>query len=219
MMRHHAVTAILMAATFFSPATILPAVWAEAPEGFAPLFNGKDLTGWVGDTKGYAAENGMLVCNKGGRLFTEKEYSNFVLRFDFKLPPGGNNGLGIRSPLEGESAFAAMEIQILDDTAEKYKDLHDYQFHGSIYGVVPAKRGALKPVGEWNSQEVAAEGKHIKVTLNGTVIVDADLEEAAARGPMDGRNHEGLLRETGHIGFLGHGDRIEFRNIFIKELD
>ena len=126
--------------------------------------------------------------------------------------------MGIRAPLEGEAAWTAMEIQILDDGDERYKDIHDYQVHGSIYGVVPAKRGALKPVGEWNSQEVLAHGKHIKVTLNGTVIVDADLEAAAARGPLDGRDHSGLLREKGHIGFMGHGDRIEFRNILIREL-
>jgi hypothetical protein len=218
-MRRYPLLAILLAGIVSLHSVTPQTAWAETPEGFVPLFNGKDLTGWVGDTGGYKAEDALLVCNEGGHLFTEKEYSNFIVRFEFKLPPGGNNGLGIRAPLEGEAAFTAMEIQILDDSAEKYKEIHDYQYHGSIYGVVPAKRGALKPVGEWNSQEVAADGKHVKVTLNGTVIVDADLEEAAARGPLDGRDHSGLLREKGHIGFMGHGDRVEFKNIFIREMD
>ena len=189
--------------------------------GFVPLFNGKDLTGWTGNITGYVAENGRIVCypDRGsGNLYTAREYENFIYRFEFKLTPGANNGLGIRSPLEGDAAYVGMEIQILDNTADKYKDLHEYQYHGSIYGVVPAKRGYLRPVGEWNEEEVIADGTNIKVILNGTTIVDADIADAIENGTMDGKDHPGLKRAKGHIGFLGHGSRLEFRNIMIKEL-
>jgi HEAT repeat protein len=190
-------------------------------EGFVPLFNGADLTGWVGNTEGYGVEDNKIVVypDRGsGNLYTEREYTNFVLRFEFKLTPGANNGLGIRAPLKGDAAYAGMELQILDNSAEKYKDLKPYQFHGSIYGVVPAKRGHLSPVGEWNQQEVIANGRRITVKLNGVVIVDVDIDEASNPKTMDGRDHPGLKREKGHIGFLGHGSQVEFRNIRIKEL-
>ncbi len=183
---------------------------------FVNLFNGHDLTGWVGDTKGYIVEDGKIVCKPGGNLYTEKEYSDFTLRFEFKLTPGANNGLGIRTSRDGDAAYQGMELQILDNSADKYKDLKPYQYHGSIYGVVPAKRGFQKPVGQWNSQKVIAKGNHITVILNGETIVDADLDEASKDGTMDGRQHPGLKRPTGHIGFLGHGSVVEFRNIRIK---
>ncbi len=190
---------------------------SESADGFVSLFDGQTLQGWQGDTKGYLVENGILVCAPGGQLMTEKEYSNFVFRFEFNLPPGANNGVGIRSPLNGDAAYGGMEIQILDDTHEKYKGwLKDYQHHGSIYGVVAAKTGHRKPAGQWNSEEIMADGSHIKVTLNGQVIVDADL--AQVKEPLDGKKHPGLNNEKGYIGFLGHGDRVEFRNIRIKEL-
>ncbi len=193
----------------------------EQVEGFVTLFNGKDLTGWIGNTKGYVAEDGRIVVHpelEGGNLYTEKEYSDFVFRFEFKLTPGANNGLGIRAPLEGDAAYGAMELQIIDNTHEKYKDLQPYQYHGSIYGVVAAKREFLKPVGEWNSQEVVAQGNRIQVILNGETIVDADIKEATKNGTADHRDHPGLFNKSGHIGFLGHGDPLEFRNIRIKEL-
>jgi hypothetical protein len=187
------------------------------------LFNGKDLKNWIGNLTGYVPESGgRLVCYPGkgeGNLYTAKEYDNFILRFEFKLTPGANNGLGIRTPLEGDAAYLGMEIQILDNSDEQYKDLKPYQFHGSIYGVVPAKRDYLKPTGEWNSEEVTADGSHIIVILNGTTIVDADLKEASKNGTIDGKEHPGLKRPTGHIGFLGHGSQLEFRNIRIKELN
>jgi len=188
---------------------------------YQPLFNGRDLTGWTGDTKGYQVEDDTIVspATGGGRLFTADEYSDFSFRFDFKLTPGGNNGVGIRSPLEGaDPAYSGIEIQILDNDAEVYKDIKPYQAHGSVYGVVPAKRGYLKPVGEWNHEEIIADGRHVTVILNGTTIVDANIDEASKNGTMDHRDHPGLKRAKGHIGFLGHGARIEFRNIRIKDL-
>ena len=188
--------------------------------GFVPLFNGKDMSGWIGNVTGYIPEaDGKLACspNRGkGNLYTEKEYANFVLRFDFKLTPGANNGLGIRAPTEGDAAYVAMEIQILDDPAEVYKNIKPWQHHGSIYNVVPAKPGHLKPTGEWNSEEVTADGRHIVVKLNDVVIVDANLDDV--KDPQILKAHPGLARTTGHIGFLGHGSPLAFRNIRIKEL-
>jgi HEAT repeat protein len=194
----------------------------EETDGFKLLFNGKSLDGWVGNTVDYVAENGLLMgkLQNGdhGNLFTEKEYSNFVFRFEFQLTPGANNGLGIHAPLQGDAAYVGKEIQILDNTADIYNDLQPYQYHGSVYGVIPAKREFLKPVGEWNSEEVWVKGDDIKVTLNGTVIVDGNMKEASKNGTLDHKEHPGLLRHTGHIGFLGHGSDLNFRNIRIKEL-
>lgn len=189
----------------------------EAGEGFVSLFNGKDLEGWQGSVQGYAVEDGAIVCRRGGNLFTEKEYADFVLRLEFKVPPGGNNGVGIRTPLQRNPAYSGMEIQVLDDDHPMYNNLKTYQFHGSVYGVVPAKRGHLRPAGEWNCQEIRAEGSRIRVTLNGQVIVDADLAEIE-KPYLDGHEHPGLLNKKGYIGFLGHGSPVEFRNIRVKEL-
>ncbi len=197
----------------------LGVLWEQ--EGFVSLFNGKDLTGWIGNTAGYEADEGKLVVlpnRGGGNLYTEKEFGDFILRFEFRLTPGANNGLGIRAPLNGDAAYLGMELQILDNSADRYKDLKSYQYHGSIYGVVPAKRGYLKPVGEWNEEEVLARGKRITVKLNGVVIVDADISDAIQNGTIDGRDHPGLKRDTGHIGFLGYGSLVEFSRIWIKEL-
>jgi HEAT repeat protein len=193
---------------------------AAVEEGFTPLFNGRDLTGWTGDLKGYQAAGGIIAVLPGasGNLYTGKEYGDFVFRFDFKLTPGANNGIGIRAPLEGDAAYVGMEIQVLDDSAEVYKALQPYQYHGSIYGVVPAQRGHQRPVGEWNTEEIEVRGRRVKVTLNGTVIVDADIDQASAGGTMDKRDHPGLQNEKGHIGFLGHGSRVEFRDLRIKEI-
>ncbi len=194
----------------------------EKTDDFISLFNGKDLDNWKGNKQSYQVVDGNIKIvpqeGGGGNLFTEKEYSNFIFRFEFQLTPGANNGLGIHAPLSGDAAYQGKEIQILDNTAEKYANLKPYQYHGSVYGIIPAKRGALKPVGEWNQEEVIVQGSSIKVILNGTTIVDGDLKEASKNGTMDGRDHPGLQRTKGHIGFLGHGDVLQFRNIRIKDL-
>jgi len=194
--------------------------WAAGAdaEGFVSLFNGKDLEGWVGATNGYKVENGILFCDPkvGGKLMSAKEYDNFILRFEFLVYTNSNNGLGIRAPLGGDAAYNAMELQILDDAGSQYTKLQPYQYHGSIYGVVPAKRGAQKKVGQWNVQEVRAIGSKITVVLNGDVIVDADI--AGITDTMDHKQHPGLHNAKGHIGWLGHGTRVDWRNIRIKEV-
>ncbi len=195
---------------------------AEKKQGFVSLFNGIDLNQWTGNTTGYLVKDGVVEVDPemggGGNLYTKEEYSNFIYRFEFQLTPGANNGIGIRAPLEGDAAYVGMEIQVLDNEAPMYKDLHPYQYHGSVYGVIPAKRGFLLPTGEWNQEEIIAKGNKIKVTLNGTVILDGDIKEASKNGTMDHKEHPGLLRTTGHLGFLGHGDLVRFRNMRVKKL-
>src|SRR5439155_26224297 len=181
----------------------------------------KSLSGWklVGKRgDGYGVKEGVIYCARGGggNLLTEKEYADFILRLEFKLEPGSNNGIGIRAPLEGDSAFLGMEIQILDDTAPQYADLRPAQYCGSIYDVVPARRGALKKAGQWNEEEITCVGRHAKVKLNGQVILDANLNDVS--DPKILEKHPGLLREKGHVGFLGHDDYVEFRHIRISEL-
>ncbi len=194
----------------------------EKKQGFVSLFDGTDLDQWTGNKSGYVVKDGAIEVNpqngSGGNLYTKDEFGNFILRFEFQLTPGANNGIGIRAPLEGDAAYVGMEIQVLDNDAPKYKDLHVYQYHGSVYGVIPAKRGFLLPVGEWNKEEIIANGNKIKVILNGHVILDGDIKEASKNGTLDHKDHPGLLRKSGHIGFLGHGDVVRFRNLRVKKL-
>jgi hypothetical protein len=190
--------------------------------GFVSLFDGQSLTGWVGNKSSYLVKEGMIVIEPkgggGGNLYTEKEYGNFILRFEFQLTPGANNGLGIHAPLEGDAAYVGKEFQILDNEAEKYAGLQTYQYHGSLYGVMSAKRGFLRPTGEWNQQEVRINHPYVTVILNGEVILEGNYLEASQSGTLDKKEHPGLTRSRGHIGFLGHGDLVRFRNIKIKEL-
>ena len=198
-------------------------VTAQTESGFTSLFDGKTLSGWRpagGPADGYGVKEGVIFCSpKGVNLFTEQQYSDFVFRFEFKLEDGSNNGIGIRAPSGGDAAYLGMEIQILEDAAAdrgKWGKLRAEQYHGSIYDVVAAKRGALKPAGQWNTEEITAIGRHIKVVVNDKTIVDANLNDVT--DPEKIRHHPGLFSERGHIGFLGHGDYLEFRNIRIKEL-
>ncbi len=176
------------------------------------LFDGKTLDGWIGDTKGYVVKDGAITCTpKGQKLYTNKEYSDFVLDLEFKLAPGTNNGIGIRTPTKGDSAYVGMELQVIDNKAEKWKNIKDWQKHGAIYGVVAPKTGFLKPAGEWNRQQVIAVGGHIRIVLNGHTIVDAyDIGNAK---PIHDNKHPGLKNKSGHIAFLGHGDFVAYRNI------
>lgn len=195
----------------------------EKNEGFKVLFDGTNLDSWQGNTSAYVvSDEGTLAIyptkDSGGNLYTKEEFGDFVYRFEFRLTPGANNGIGIRSPLTGDAAYVGMEIQVLDDDADMYKDLEVYQYHGSVYGIIAAKRGALKPMGEWNQEEIYIKGNDIKVTLNGKVILSGNLSEAVKNGTLDKKDHPGLKRTSGHIAFLGHGSEVHFKNIRIKEL-
>jgi hypothetical protein len=189
-------------------------------EEFQPLFNGRDLAGWTGAVDAYHVVDGAIQCKpaRHGNLLTEDEFDNFLVRLEFKLPPGGNNGLAIRAPLSNdELAYLGMELQVLDDSARQYKDLHNYQYHGSLYGLAPATPGYLRPAGEWNYQEVTVDGDRISVRLNGFEILNVNIDEVR-RKPLDGKQHPGAFRTTGRVGFCGHRDPVAFRNIRIKRL-
>lgn len=194
----------------------------ESKDGFQLLFDGTNMYQWMGNTTEYNIEDGNIVVRpvggNHGNLYTKNEYSDFVYRFQFQLTPGANNGIGIRAPLEGDAAYVGMEIQVLDNEADIYRNLHEYQYHGSVYGVIPAKRGYLKPLGEWNEEEITAIGNHIKVVLNGTTILDGDISDAIKNGTLDKKDHPGLKNTKGHLGFLGHGDVVLFRNMRVKDL-
>jgi hypothetical protein len=203
------------------PVAATPLSAVEQKEGFESLFDGTNLDKWIGNKTGYALEDGVIVTHPelgGGNIYTAEEFGDFEYRFEFQLTPGANNGLGIRTPTTGDAAYVGMELQILDNEAPIYEKLKPYQYHGSVYGVIPAKRGFLKPTGEWNQQSVIAKGSRIIVTLNGQVIMDGDIQQASVKGTADGNKHPGLLNKKGHIGFLGHGDVVRFRNIRVKRL-
>ncbi|MEM7012646.1 MAG: DUF1080 domain-containing protein, partial [Verrucomicrobiota bacterium] len=192
------------------------------------LFNGKDLTGWTGDTEGYEAKDGLLICNKGAKnLQTAEDYSDFAFSFEFKLEESGNNGIGIRVPDGGGASRDGMEIQILDHNGSKYNGEADFggkprklswlkpwQYHGSIYGIYPAKTGYLKPPGEWNTETIIAIDDHIMVILNGAVIVDAFLDDVT---PPSGNFPPGMKNKIGRIMFAGHSDYVEFKNIKVAD--
>ena len=209
----------------------------EKARGFEMLFDGTDLSKWHGDLEGYTVVNGAIYvsANYGatGNLYTNKEYRNFVFRFEFCfLEEGVNNGVGIRTPENVDAAYDGMcELQILDHDAPAYAGwLRDYQVHGSIYGVVPAKRLKHKPLGEWSTEEIVVEGDHIKVTVNGKVITDADVRkvtkghnvapDGSDKNPytIDGHNHPGMFNYKGFISFCGHGAGLKIRNVRILDL-
>jgi hypothetical protein len=190
-----------------------------AGSGFETVFDGKSFDGWAGPTSNYTIDNGTLLCQKGkgGTIYTEQEYSDFIARIEFKLPPGGNNGLAIRYPGKGNTAYVGMcELQVLDSEHAKYAKLDQRQYHGSAYGMAAAHRGYLRATGEWNYQQVTVKGATIKVELNGVTILDADLSKVTEF--MDNSPHPGKDRASGHFGFAGHNDPVQYRNIQIKSL-
>ena len=190
-------------------------------EGFRPLFNGRDLDGWIGNTKGYGVEGESIRTypdRAGGNLYTADEFDDFVFRFAFKVPPGANNGIAVRAPATGDAAYQGMEIQVLENSHPKYSGLAPWQFHGSIYGVAAARRGFQAPPGEWNLEEIRMDGRKVRVVLNGAIIMDIDLDDSTRNGTLSGRPHPGVSREGGHIGFCGHGDVVHFKDLRLRDL-
>lgn len=191
----------------------------EGDEGFMSLFNGKDLTGWQGAREGYEVVDGAIQCRPrtGGTLYTTKKYADFVLRLEIKIPPGGNNGLAIRYPGEGDPAYSGMcELQILDTEHSKYSSIDPRQAHGSAYGMLAAQRGYLRNAGEWNFEEITVRGSKVRVELNGSIILEGDLSQVTEF--MANSLHPGKDLASGFLGFAGHGDPVAFRNIRVKEL-
>lgn len=199
---------------------VLFANWvaADPPEGFKSLFNGKNLDGWwvAANTKPvWGAENGVIFCQGGGGgwLMTAEEYGNFELLLEYKMPKQGNSGVGLRSPLRGDPAYVGMEIQLIDDV--NWKGLQTWQHTGSIYNVVAAKTIKNKEIGEWNAMRIVAKGRQIRIENNGEVLVDANLDDYVKE---HAKKHPGILREKGHVGFQSYNYRVEFRNVYLKEL-
>jgi hypothetical protein len=192
----------------------------KSAKGYEPIWNGKDFEGWAGPIENYEIKDGAIVCKagKGGTIYTKEEYGDFFVRLEFKVPPGGNNGLAIRYPGTGDTAYEGMtESQILDDNYEKVRGPIDpRQAHGSAYGMAAAARGYQHPVGEWNFQEVWVKGSRIRVELNGAPILEADLSKVTDF--MAKKPHPGKDRASGHFGFAGHSDPVMFRNVAIKKL-
>lgn len=194
-------------------------VFADGPPtGFVSLFDGKTLDGWqvVGGKKGaWSVRDGILTCNGGGGgwLMSRAQYRDFDLTLDYRISKHGNSGVAIRSPLRGRPSEVGMEIQILDDPT--YKGLKPTQHTGSIYGVVPPRRQAGKPAGEWNRMRIVCRGRQVRVELNGETLVDANLDDHRDTAVKE---HPGILRRDGHLGLQDHGGTLEFRNLHIKEL-
>ncbi|TDE14633.1 3-keto-disaccharide hydrolase [Dyadobacter psychrotolerans] len=193
----------------------------EKKQGYKILFDGTSMDHWKGNTKEYVLEDGTITMrplqSASGNLYSKNTYSDFILRFEFLLSPAGNNGLGLRHDyVEPKQGYSGMELQILDNEHASYKDLEPGQYHGSVYKIIPAKRGFLKPAGEWNMQEVRAKGDHIQVILNGETILDGNLNQATSK-LKPGSFQQAVLNKSGHIAFLGHGSVVRFKNIRIKE--
>lgn len=205
-------------------------LWAEALEpwlgkalgeadGWTPLFNGRDLTGLeeVGNkASSWRVEHGMLVTVGGGGnwIATTREFGDFKLSLEFKSPPGGNSGVFIRAPREGNPAFEGSEIQILDDYSDRYKELKSYQYCGSVYATIAPSKRVTRPAGEWQRMVIRAQGPKIQVTLNGERIIDGDLSEHLDKI----KDHPGLQRLKGYIGLQNHDTPMYFRNILVREL-
>ncbi|REK11193.1 MAG: DUF1080 domain-containing protein [Planctomycetota bacterium] len=188
-------------------------------DDWKPLFNGKNLDGWQavgGPMASWHVEDGVLYCKGGGGgwLSTVDEYGDFEVELEFRVPEGGNSGVFLRAPHQGNPAFAGMEIQILDDEAPQYAKLNDYQYCGSLYDIAAPKTRASKPAGEWQKMHIKCVGDTVQVTLNGTPIIDAQLDAHPDKEPT----HPGLKRDRGYVGLQNHGTRLDFRNVKIREL-
>ena len=197
---------------------------ARDADGFVEYINGKDLSNWQGAVENYEVKDGAIVCKqgKGGDLLTKEEFENGIIRVEFKLPKAGNNGIALRTPIDGHSSKDGLELQVIDSDGYNEKQaaagkpgLKPEQYHGSLYHCVGAKHGFLRPVGEWNFQEIEVQGQKIKVTLNGTKILDVDIstfDRSQIAHPPKGLDHT-----KGFIGFAGHSDPVVFRSFKVKK--
>ncbi len=174
------------------------------------------LVGWQqieGQEGSWKFEDGILYTEGGGGgwLSTTKQYSDFCLELEFRVPPGGNSGVFLRAPHGGDPAYEGLEIQVLDDYAPEYANLRPAQYTGSIYDVQPPAEKASKKANRWQKMTIRCIGPNVQVELNGRKIISANLEEQFDKL----EKHPGLARTEGFIGLQNHGSRIEYRNIKI----
>lgn len=227
------VSGLCIAALPSTPASVLSP--EEKKQGFELLFDGHNLDKWQGNTTNYTPDNGTIyvTANYGGsgNLYSRRKYSDFIYRFEFSfVSPGVNNGIGIRTNIGTDAAYDGMEIQVLDHDDPIYAGLHPYQQHGAVYGIIVPKHVKFGKPGTWNTEEIYACGDHIRVTVNGEVILDGNIREAckghnvapdgAKSNPytVDHQNHPGLFNKEGYISFCGHGPGVRFRNVRILDL-
>ena len=181
------------------------------------MFNGRDLSGWEPgagtEATSWTVEDGLLVCNgkKGPWLRSSEQYGDFNMRLDYKLLPGGNSGVYVRVPKNGDhrgasanQKVAGVEIQILDDQSPRYTNLKDYQYCGSVYAIAPSTQRVGREAGQWNSMEIDCRGTRYRIALNGVVIVDADAKEFPELAQR--------LTE-GYLGLQNHSEEVWFRNL------
>ena len=187
--------------------------------GFCSLFNGVDFTGWEGADQPantcWKIEEGSLICTgqKGPWLRSCCEYGDYSLRFDYLLAPGGNSGVYVRVPRDGNhhreddtKPPAGFEVQVLDDAAPQYAKLKDFQYSASIYDIVGADPRNTRPAGQWNTLEINCDGHHVTTRHNGIVVTNVTAE-----------SHPTIkLRELkGFLGLQNHSTEVKFRNLRI----
>ena len=207
----------------------------EKAQGYEVLFDGRSLEKWHGNTTSYVPRDGHIyvTANYGGsgNLYTNKKYSDFIFRFEFCFDRVGvNNGIGLRTSDGVDAAYEGMEIQVLDNMADIYKNLEPYQYHGSVYGIHIPKKLDFGPIKTWHTEEIIAQGDNIKVTVDGVVVTECNIREAcqghnvapdgSQTNPytIDHKNHPGLFNKDGYISFCGHGPGAMFRNVRILDL-
>ncbi|HPI73015.1 MAG TPA: DUF1080 domain-containing protein, partial [bacterium] len=184
-----------------------------------PLFNGKDLQGWQvinGRPESWQAADGILFTTGqgGGWLSTTREFADFKLSLEFRVPADGNSGVFLRSPHHGDPAYTGMEIQVLDDYAEQYARLKPWQYTGSVYGIQAPSQRVSKRAGEWQKMVITCQGPRIRVELNGQKTIDTDLIDHMQQSS----EHPGIRRREGYIGLQNHSSKLEYRNIWLEEL-
>ncbi len=193
---------------------------------FVSLLPGSALEGWIvheGRDGAWLREGEMISCRGagGGWLRTEKEYSDFHLKLEYRYQSGCNTGLGIRCPSEGNPTFTGIEIQLLDDSAEKYRNLRAEQYTGSLYyQVAPTQKPELKPAGEWNQCEVICIGDQVTIKINGQIINEVDLAKPDGKNKLNTSKPWKLAERPpiGHIALQSHPSQVDFRNLTVKDL-
>lgn len=202
------------------PASPVATVTPAAPVlGWIPLFNGSSLDGWTApqNPNAWSVSGKSITCSGGSSSdlwWTDREFADFILKLDFKLSPGANSGVFFRSP-QTTLPRDRMEVQLADDYGESQRAVLPVQRTGAIHAVVPARLRATRRAGQWNSMEIRAEGRKIRVRLNEKIVVDSNFDDFINQFP----DRPALARSSGYIGLQSHSGRAEFRNLQVQVLD